>query len=127
MIAEPRVQPGLAVIRRVRSRAVMDSFLEKQILSQEHFAPTDGDSAVPRQLFTKLYTELRQIAHRELRRRGPSLSLGTTTLLHEAYLNLQDRDSLSFPDNAHFLAYASRAMRGLIIDHARRRQALKRG
>ena len=45
-----------------------------------------------------LYDELRRIAKRELRRRGPALTLGATTLLHEAYLNLSDRDSLAFHD-----------------------------
>lgn len=55
------------------------------------------------------------------------LPLGATTLLHEAYLVLHDRDGLKFPDNAHFLAYASRTMRGLIIDFVRRGQTLKRG
>lgn len=80
----------------------------------------------PQQLFTSLYTELRRLAERELRRNSAPLTLGATTLLHEAYLSLHDR-SIQFPDRAHFLAYASRAMRGLIIDYARSRQTLKRG
>jgi len=79
------------------------------------------------ELFASLYGELRRMAERELRRRGPGLTLGATTLLHEAYLNLQAREGVDFPDRARFLGYASRAMRGLIIDYARRRQALKRG
>jgi RNA polymerase sigma factor (TIGR02999 family) len=78
------------------------------------------------QLFASLYSELRRLAERELRRNSTPLTLGTTTLLHEAYLSLHDR-SVHFPDRAHFLAYAARAMRGLIIDYARSRQALKRG
>ena len=79
------------------------------------------------QLFASLYDELRRVARRELRRRGPQVTLGATTLLHEVYLDLQGRRDLLFPDRARFFAYASRAMRGLIIDYARSRQALKRG
>lgn len=86
-----------------------------------------GNPQAQRQLFTSLYEELHGIARRELRRTGGALTLGATTLLHEAYLNLGDRREVVFPDRARFLSYASRAMRGLIIDYARSRQALKRG
>ena len=86
-----------------------------------------GDPEAAGALFAALYRELHAIAERELRRGGSELTLGTTTLLHEAYLNLADRDGIRFADRAHFLAYASRAMRGLMIDYARRRQAKKRG
>ena len=77
-------------------------------------------------LFASLYEELRQIAQRELRR-GSGLSLSATTLLHEAYLKVHQRDTTAFPDRARFLAYASRVMRNLVIDFARRGQAQKRG
>jgi RNA polymerase sigma factor (TIGR02999 family) len=53
--------------------------------------------------------------------------MGATTLLHEAFINMSERDAIAFPDRARFMAYASRAMRGLIIDHARSRHAKKRG
>jgi RNA polymerase sigma factor (TIGR02999 family) len=86
---------------------------------------TDHDE--PRQLFGQLYAELRRIAQRELRRTGQGLTISPTTLLHEVYLDLHEREGVVFPDHARFLAYASRAMRGLIIDYARRRQAIKRG
>jgi RNA polymerase sigma factor (TIGR02999 family) len=87
----------------------------------------DGEAEAPRQLFASLYEQLHAIARRELRRSGAALTLGATTLLHEAYLNLGERRGVEFPDRARFLGYASRAMRGLIIDYARSRQALKRG
>jgi len=77
--------------------------------------------------FAALYAELRRIARRESRRHGPQTPLSTTTLLHEAYLNIAGRDGLDFPDEAHFLAYAARAMRGLVIDRVRARAALRRG
>ena len=86
-----------------------------------------GDARAKEQLFTALYDELRRMAKRELRRRGSALTLGATTLLHEAYLNISDRESLAFQDESRFLAYACRAMRGLVIDYARARQAQKRG
>lgn len=78
-------------------------------------------------LFALLYDELRRIARRELQRAVGVATLSPTTLLHEVYLNLHKREGVSFPDRAHFLAYACRAMRGLVIDYARSRQALKRG
>ncbi|MFI4953585.1 MAG: ECF-type sigma factor, partial [Burkholderiales bacterium] len=58
---------------------------------------------------------------------GAAVSMGATTLLHEAFINMSERDAIAFPDRARFMAYASRAMRGLIIDHARSRHAKKRG
>ncbi|HKQ15223.1 MAG TPA: ECF-type sigma factor [Steroidobacteraceae bacterium] len=77
--------------------------------------------------FASLYDQLRQIAQSALRRNGPHLGLSPTTLLHEAYLDISRHKSLQFPDRSHFMAYASRAMRGLIIDYARERRAQKRG
>src|SRR6201999_1842863 len=84
-------------------------------------------SETRQQLFESLYGELRRLAQRKLRQGGPSLALGATTFLHERYLALHAREGVVFPDRPRFLAYASRAMRGLIIDYARNRQALKRG
>jgi RNA polymerase sigma factor (TIGR02999 family) len=55
------------------------------------------------------------------------MSLGVTTLLHEAYLDMGGRSEVAFPDRARFMGYAARVMRGLIIDHARNRRAQKRG
>lgn len=86
-----------------------------------------GDVAAQRELFSSLYSELHGLARRELRRHGSALTLGATTLLHEAYLNLGERQGVVFPDRARFFAYASRAMRGLIINYARSGRALKRG
>src|SRR5580704_572140 len=78
-------------------------------------------------LFALFYNELHQLAEASLRRAGAALSLGATTLIHEAYLNIAGRQNIAFVDRARFLAYASRAMRGLTIDYARRRRAAKRG
>ena len=55
------------------------------------------------------------------------MTLSATTLLHEAYLDISRRERLAFPDRNRFMAYASRAMRGLVIDYCRSRRAQKRG
>jgi RNA polymerase sigma factor (TIGR02999 family) len=87
----------------------------------------DGDTAAADALFAVLYAELHRLAQRELSRQRGSATLGATTLLHEAYLDISRRDGLVFPDRARFMSYAARVMRGLIIDHVRRRLAAKRG
>jgi RNA polymerase sigma factor (TIGR02999 family) len=90
-------------------------------------AADGGDPAAATALFVSLYDELHRLARRELTRRGHRPSLGATTLLHEAYLDLSQRDGATFPDRGRFMAYAARVMRGLIVDHGRRRLAVKRG
>jgi RNA polymerase sigma factor (TIGR02999 family) len=77
-------------------------------------------------LFVSLYDQLRRIARRELRR-SSGVALSATTLLHEAYFKMKERSDAAFPDEPHFLAYAARAMRTLVIDYARSQQAAKRG
>jgi RNA polymerase sigma factor (TIGR02999 family) len=86
-----------------------------------------GDRPSAEASFVALYSELHRLAKRELARRGLQVSLSATTLLHEAYLDMATHDGPSFPDQARFMGYAARVMRGLIIDHARERHAQKRG
>lgn len=78
-------------------------------------------------LFSTLYSELHRLARRQLARRLAPSTLSVTTLLHEAYLDMSAREGAIFPDEARFMGYAARVMRGLIIDHARSRSASKRG
>jgi RNA polymerase sigma factor (TIGR02999 family) len=85
-------------------------------------ATENGDIAAADTLFSALYSELHRLA-----RWGTPASLSVTTLLHEAYLDIAERERQSFPDRARFMGYAARVMRGLIIDHARSRNAIKRG
>lgn len=85
----------------------------------------DGDRSAADTLFTALYAELHRLAKSQLARNGGA-TIGTTTLLHEAYLDIAGREAV-FPDRARFMGYAAKVMRGLIIDYARSRQALKRG
>ena len=89
-------------------------------------AADDGDARAAEQLFAALYAELHRMAKRQLHRNASGSTLGATTLLHEAYLDIAARHP-GFPDRARFFAYTARAMRGLIIDHVRERRALKRG
>jgi len=86
-----------------------------------------GDRSAADALFAALYSELHGLARRELARQGVPLGLSATTLLHQAYLDMAQREGPAFPDRARFMGYAARVMRGLIIDHARNRQAQKRG
>jgi RNA polymerase sigma factor (TIGR02999 family) len=86
-----------------------------------------GDASAAKAAFAALYDELHRMARRELSRRGPDLTLGATTLLHEAYLDLSSRHGPTFPDRARFMGYAARVMRGVLIDYVRRRRAQKRG
>lgn len=90
-------------------------------------AADGGDGSAAAALFAALYFELHRLAKRELARQGVPVSLSATTLLHQAYLDMAEREGPSFPDRARFMGYAARVMRGLIIDHARSRQAQKRG
>lgn len=86
-----------------------------------------GDAAAADVLFPLLYDELREIAHRQLRRERSSHTLSTTALVHEAYERLVDHTRTGWEDRAHFCAVAARAMRHVLVDYARRRSALKRG
>ena len=86
-----------------------------------------GDKAATEVLFGSLYAELHRMAKRELAKRDGFVTISATTLLHEAYLDMSAREGKSFPDRARFMGYAARVMRTLIIDHARERQAQKRG
>ena len=78
-------------------------------------------------LFTQLYEELRRMARREVRINGAQDHLSTGTLVNEAWLDISQRPALEFEERGRFLAYASRTMRGLVIDRIRARQAQKRG
>jgi RNA polymerase sigma factor (TIGR02999 family) len=85
----------------------------------------DEPGAVDR-LFPLVYDALHAMAHRQLGRQ-PDQVLNTTALLHEAYLKLVDQSSAEWQDRNHFLSVAAVAMRHILVDHARRRAARKRG
>jgi len=99
----------------------------EQGLSRLIASAEGGDSSAADALFAALYAELHGLASQQLARSAGFVTLGATTLLHEAYLNMSRRDGLAFPDRARFMGYAARVMRGLLINYARDRRAQKRG
>lgn len=87
----------------------------------------EGDRAALDRLFPLVYRELHDRAHGQLARHRPGDTLSTTALVHEAYLKLTDSAHQTYQDRVHFFAVASRAMRQILVDYARRRMAVKRG
>ncbi len=86
-----------------------------------------GDSAAFEDLVSLVYDELREIAHRHRSRWSGDHTVGTTVLVHEAYLKLSGGEDSTWNQRSHFLAVASRAMRQVLIDYARSRKTVKRG
>ncbi len=86
-----------------------------------------GDASAADALFPMIYEDLRGLAQSYLRRERPGHTLQPTALVHEAYVRLVNAEGLRVQDRAHFFRLAARAMRHMLVDHARRRQASKRG
>jgi RNA polymerase sigma factor (TIGR02999 family) len=86
-----------------------------------------GDGSALEQLLPRVYGELRRIARVRLRRERTAHTLAATDLVHEAYLKLLPVERVDWRSRAHFFAIASRAMRNVLVDHAVRRGAAKRG
>jgi len=86
-----------------------------------------GDSAAFDRLLAIVYGDLSTIAHRKLARDQPGHTLNTHALVHESYMKLIDAQKVGWRDRGHFFAVAGRAMRQVLIDHARKRKAGKRG
>ncbi len=85
-----------------------------------------GDAPAMEQVFQLLYAELRRLAHHKLK--GSALTLlHTTALVHECYERMLQAGSIEARDSGQFLAYASRAMRSVLVDHARSRLTERRG
>jgi RNA polymerase sigma factor (TIGR02999 family) len=87
----------------------------------------NGDESAFDRLISLLYDDLLQVARRHLRGERSGHTLSTTALVHEAYLRLAGDAGGEWRDRAQFLAFVSRAMRHVLVDHARRRGAGKRG
>jgi RNA polymerase sigma factor (TIGR02999 family) len=86
-----------------------------------------GDQAALERLTSLVYDELRALARSHLRGERHRLTLQPTALVHEAYLRLAPGGQVKWEDRAHFFGVASRLMRQVLVDHARARQAKKRG
>jgi RNA polymerase sigma factor (TIGR02999 family) len=90
-------------------------------------AHREGDPEAFDRLVPLVYDDLRRIASQQLRRMRGLATFDTTALVHEGYLKLVDQSRLEVDDRNHFFAIAARSMRQIVIDHARRRAAQKRG
>jgi RNA polymerase sigma factor (TIGR02999 family) len=86
-----------------------------------------GEQDAVNRLFAALYADLHAMARSRLRRHLPITILDTTALVHESYLRLIKLGALNVANRAHFLAYAARVMRSIIVDFARQRLAERRG
>lgn len=87
----------------------------------------EGDAIAKERLFELVYEQLRHMAHQALRKERDDHTLATTDLVHEAYMRLVDQSNVEWQDSSHFFAVASRAMRRILVDYARKRGAAKRG
>jgi RNA polymerase sigma factor (TIGR02999 family) len=86
-----------------------------------------GDRDALERLLPLVYSELRRIAARQLKNERPGHTLQPTALVHEAYLRLADQRQVDWQNQAHFFGVAAQVMRRVLVDHARRRAAVKRG
>jgi RNA polymerase sigma factor (TIGR02999 family) len=87
----------------------------------------NGDSNALETLIPLVQPVLQQLAHRYMSKERPGHTLQTTVLVHDAYLQLADQTHPDWQNRAHFFAVAAQLMRRIMVDHARQRQALKRG
>jgi RNA polymerase sigma factor (TIGR02999 family) len=117
-ISQPRSEGGESLY----TAAGVSADITEMLASAER-----GDRAATDALFSALYEELHRMARRELSRRDAGGVVSATTLLHDAYLDISRREGAAFPDRNRFMGYASRVMRGIIIDYARSQHAQKRG
>ncbi|HYL39423.1 MAG TPA: sigma-70 family RNA polymerase sigma factor [Bryobacteraceae bacterium] len=88
---------------------------------------SQGDSAALDALIPLVYSELRRLARHYLQQEKPNHTLSSTALVHEAYLRLVKQTDVSWQNRAHFFGVASRMMRRILVDHARKRAYAKRG
>jgi RNA polymerase sigma factor (TIGR02999 family) len=88
---------------------------------------SDGDPAALDELLPVVYRELHHQAERYMRNQSPGHTLQATALVNEAYLRLAGREPIEWKSRAHFFGVAAKAMRSILVDHARARQASKRG
>lgn len=87
----------------------------------------EGDDEAFDRLVLLVYDQLKVIARRRIARRRTAQAPGRTTLVHEAYIQLAEERGVAWRDRSHFFAVCARVMRRIIVDHARRRSAAKRG
>ncbi len=87
----------------------------------------DGSEDAYNQLFPLIYEELKKLAFSKLKKEHQDITISKTELVHEVYIKMINQEAVEFENRNHFLAIASRCMRQILIDHARKRKAKKRG
>lgn len=87
----------------------------------------EGENHVYDKLYPLIYEELKRLAYAHMSRQAPDHTLSRTELVHETYLKMVDQAEIDFSDRSHFLGIASRCMRQILIDYARKKRADKRG
>ena len=107
-----------------RPSGIMDS---REQITELIVELRDGVPGAWDRLLPLVYDELHRIAHLQLRKQQTGHTLNTTALVHEAYLKLVDQARVPYEDRSHFFGVAARAMRQVLIDHARRFTSAKRG
>lgn len=101
--------------------------MEKKEVTQLLSRLKAGEKGAYDELYPLIYEELRQLAYGHMLHQSPDHTLSKTELVHEAYLKMIDQSKINFSDKSHFLAIASKCMRQILIDHARKNTAEKRG
>lgn len=100
--------------------------MEKTDLTMLLRAASAGDAEAGERAYAELYDQLRGLARSQLRRQG-SITLHTVDLVHEAYVKISGNKGVEWVDRSHFLCLAARAMRQILVDHARQKRRIKRG
>lgn len=139
MPVDPHGQDGCApvITNRLATRAIrsdngegsctMTPASPEQQVTQLLCGWRNGDPGALEKLIPLIQPELQRLAHRYMSRERPGHTLQTTALLDDAYLKLADKTHAQWENRAHFFAVAAQLMRRIMVDHARQRQALKRG
>jgi RNA polymerase sigma factor (TIGR02999 family) len=117
----------LILVRRIRVHDYDWRVAEDDPVSEALLAYRQGTPGGFDRLVTLVYDDLRRIARRQLGRLRPGQTINSTGLVHEAYLKMVDQSRVSLQDRSHFFAVSARAMRQILVDHARRRGRRKRG
>jgi RNA polymerase sigma factor (TIGR02999 family) len=131
LIFESRVPPfrqGGAWVPGVQPKTSRDVGMSTEAsVTQLLELASAGDPTAIDRVFPLVYDELRALAQRQLRNESEGHTLNSGALVHEAYFRLVGRTRTHWRDRAHFMAIAARSMRRILIDHARRLRAVRRG
>lgn len=101
--------------------------MKKEEVTQLLVRLKSGENEVYEKLYPLIYDELKLLAYRHMKHQRADHTLSKTELVHEAYIKMTDQTTINFSDKSHFLAIASSCMRQILIDHARKKHAQKRG